>query len=102
MTDKPKRKFWQFHLSTAVLMMFATGGVLLANHREYEFTPGSIMGERNYPKTGSGWPFNIESSQILDFRSAYILFNVGTGVCIVIGLGVASEYLLRRREARKP
>src|SRR5437879_342311 len=28
MTGKPKRRFWQLHLSTAVVMMFAAGVVL--------------------------------------------------------------------------
>jgi hypothetical protein len=34
MSDKPKRKFWQFHLSTAVMVMLIAGLILFFNQQK--------------------------------------------------------------------
>ena len=38
--ENPKRKFWQLHLSTAMIMMFVAGGLIYANVREMTTDPG--------------------------------------------------------------
>ena len=103
---KARRKFWQFHLSTAVILSLTSGGMLLANlpMRLSPVNPGSnvVVYER-------GWPLNIETGGdagrgvlsherwILDGILTNVVFAVGMFIVIAIG----SEMLIRRREARK-
>jgi hypothetical protein len=51
MTDAPKKRPWlQFHLSTAVVLMFVAAGLMCANVREY---PVSMSGFDNLIGTGT-------------------------------------------------
>ena len=102
MTSSPKRPWFRFHLLTAVLMMFTAGGMLWANVREYDFSSSISFGERHYSQVGHGCPFNIEGNQMLHFRWLFILMNGCSGVLVVIGVGATCEWLIRRREARRP
>ena len=55
---KPKRRFWQIHLSTAVLMMFAAGGIGWLNsilHFTYDDDRAKITGRQPPYEFDPGW-----------------------------------------------
>jgi hypothetical protein len=142
-TEPPKnRRFWQLHLSTAVLLMLASGPIVWLN------TSSRFAIERKYEdycrySTGwraRGWPFSAfreririipknqpSNWQIFDFEAIkklsyyednemfVMVFTVQPSimginavldvlVAILILLPIASllEWLIRRRECRKP
>ena len=57
MTDPPRRKRFQFHLSTAIVMMFVAGGLMWAN--VVVRNPGFVETSdgRKYFDYSYGWPF---------------------------------------------
>ena len=62
MSDKPRRKFWQFHLSTAVSFVLMVGGLLYANFGPH-FSNPILVGSYTDPGDYSffryrliGWP----------------------------------------------
>ena len=82
MSDKPRRAWFQIHLSTAIVLMFMAGGMMLANFRgehlrvsseidKYISAPpvivnvtkeGDYLDENGYLTNGThdynyGWPF---------------------------------------------
>lgn len=85
-----KRRWFQIHLSTAIVLMLVAGGLL-----------GTTVMSR-------GWPlrFNLELRGDSTFfqtvnllpNLAFLLFDAG----IPIALGITFYVWLRRREARKP
>ena len=95
-----KRPLFQIHLSTCIVLMFVAGALIWANVRDYSFTPASMAGEHHAPKVGHGWPVNIEDNVILNFRSQYILMNITSAGLIVLSVGIACEWLIRRQEHR--
>ena len=135
-TEKLKRRFWQFHLATAVLGTLLSGLLFALNFCLY---PGSyklsaaiygkeataeytkawveddigwigwpiVMGAKNYdlPDDYSGpVPQEILSSPKRKIRwfPRAVIINVAVGIVIIITTGVVFEWLIRRREARKP
>ena len=115
-TEKPKRRFWQFHLSTAVLLLLAAGGLLRFDFMMSDLRYGSMSG--TYGKETFGWPIVIAFREV-DFSKGdnsvpairreiirrYSLHLMPEGVAaqvlILIAIFVFSEYLIRRREGRK-
>jgi hypothetical protein len=127
MSDKPKRKFWQFHVWTLLLTTFAIAGLFWLNFRERvvceidEDEGGNIR----LTSIDRGWPFRAS------FRTTNIEFReLGTGkwksqrlpvagiaqsganeLSAVLDAGVGSfsallfaaisEWLIRRRDAHK-
>ena len=59
MTDKPRRPWFQLHLSTAIVTMFVAGGMIWANVTERIVAVSGIgsMGDPIRPKIGYGYPF---------------------------------------------
>jgi len=65
MIDTPKRRFWQIHLSTAVVLMFASGTLLWANLNisiETKVSPwrdltGTETGLSTWSNAFQGFPF---------------------------------------------
>jgi hypothetical protein len=72
MSDNPRRRWFQFHLSTAVLVMFAAGGLISVNsvkHTRYVVAElecfdgpwsdswGEMVNVER--RTAQGWPFTI-------------------------------------------
>ena len=60
--DPPRRKRFQFHLSTAIVMMFVAGGLMwmnTSNRGLYEIVGGSAYGptEIDSYAVSTGWPF---------------------------------------------
>ena len=133
MSEKPKRRFFQFHLLTTMLLMIISAVFLLLDVRwrsiEDERYPETIFvlgGDIEAPSSystlhwqGLGWPmiFNSQTfwpeTEIVRPLST-IRTAIGRGfdpnkleidVLIALGLlfltAVVSEFLIRRREARK-
>jgi hypothetical protein len=56
MSEKPKRKFCQFHLLTLVLMALATGGIMCPNIKHSpRFTDHSATSEDEIPRARTRW-----------------------------------------------
>jgi hypothetical protein len=109
-SDKPKRKFWQFHLSTAILVMIASGPLLWLNcspRRSKIFLAHWGDPARDYYADGfiTGWPAPlkaVEDDGTVDAVSPIApVTNMVAGVAILLSVGFISEWLIRRREARK-
>ena len=123
--EKPKRRFWQLHLSTAVLLMLVTGGLMFAN---FQFGPELYAKLHDIPAPARnplpspkifyrvrGWPFMSSSiveatpSQTnsycwLDGEAfmAGAVFNVPICILIICTFAFVCEYLIRRREGGRP
>jgi hypothetical protein len=115
MTSSPKRPWFRFHLLTAVLMMFAAGGLLWANTliRPFPIDLGEGLTKH---VAGQGWPqcylqtnkgaedlgcsIKVEEEGIVDYPP--LLFDFLCGAIILMVIALTSESLLRGREGRKP
>jgi hypothetical protein len=101
---KPKRNFWQFHLFTATLLMFVCSGLLWANVSTYKFYVDSgFQADRAW-----GWPFPwliwMDHPVGRDTESHLFLgsiLNPAVAVAILGIIAFVSEFIIRRREARK-
>ena len=108
-----KRKFWQFHLSTAVLLMLVAGGLMFQNKIPHRLNCFS----HDHPELPDvfGWPFPViwgdgdvwlreESRQIPWSLKAPLLgvaLDFGFALLVLAALAASCEHLIRRREARK-
>ena len=59
--DKPKRRFWQIHLSTAVVLTIVSSAFLTKNIQNVQFEIASDLNGSGY-----GWPFPFLVSARLD------------------------------------
>jgi hypothetical protein len=113
--EKPKkRRFWQLHLSTAVLLMIGTGCLLGAQMNEHYRSPGSDELMRGIPfpmfirianpKPGIHYSFETCGIYHADNGWNYFLLVANILLCVIVLIVVAvcSEYLIRRREGSKP
>jgi hypothetical protein len=121
--EKPKkRRFWQLHLSTAVLLMFGAGGFLWLNSFPHRFYPWADMPENYFYQYG--WPtvfytdpepalvMGIPLGTALDrfirevgqreVSTLHVVVNVLVALPCLASLAFACEWLIRRREGRKP
>ena len=99
MSENPKRKFWQIHLSTALSMMIFTAVLLWINVRLISDASAFHL----------GFPFEVVSrmdfqDNVLSYAAenpitaiANILVNVG----IIVLMTLILESFIRRREACK-
>ena len=118
MDDPPKkRRFWQFHLSTLLLMVILAGTFVTLNMpRNWVELGGSGSTSRYcvYSYSNVGWPFNVKylkhdfSNEKRDVWTEFevdnpssLIWNAGMGLVFVALSGVISESLIRRREGRK-
>jgi hypothetical protein len=106
---KPKRRFWQIHLSTAVLLMVVAALFTWANcgwTKDFYSDGSSVLGR------GRPFIFQLyfyESSDIVNssfMPSGYIeysavLYDIAIGAAALLLAGIVSEYLIRRREGRE-
>jgi len=92
-----KRRFWQIHLSTAVVLMFVAGGLLWLN------LPMRKQGSDN---SDQGWPcvwriLNWCERCGKQHSSVYverIPINVISGIAVAIATASICESLIRRRK----
>ena len=123
MSDKPRRAWFQIHLSTAIVMMFVAGGLMWANFRMRSLRDDSIylLGgdesdhSRYYVR---GWPVVFLHTKVptrsegmfIGAPKTYdgewivdgLIFDPLFAVFVTISVGLVSEFFIRRREARAP
>ena len=85
MSDKPKREYWQVHLSTTVILMVVGGALLPFVIKEVQANT-EYAAHFPHDPTARGWSVSV------------VLFYL----LILMGVGGVCEYLIRRREGRKP
>ncbi len=110
MSDKPKRRWFRFHLSTAVVLMFVAGLLLLANIMGYLFYEwhhiDNITGQGS---TYYGFPLCCYSTTGLSYdpashwntRIVYAVFNLCFALGILLAVALLLEYIIRRQEANR-
>jgi len=113
--DKPKRKRYQFHLSTAVVMMFVAGGMIWAQFGRENlnfpiFTQADIDSGR-WPKifmTEQGWPFVFRRDYTRDvqlktrdyeIRISGLVGNILVLVVLLFGVAWVCETLVYGTES---
>ena len=116
MTSSPKRPWFRFHLLTAVLMMVAAGYLLRQNCMRVETETGSDMAAADAmvrmtayvtdPYYVYGWPSTIYSTGKFDLYVPHwhfkgVIINASTAISVLVAVACVSEWLIRRREARK-
>jgi uncharacterized membrane protein len=122
MTKPPPRNRFQFHLSTAIVMMFVAGALIWANcserihnshfHDSKNFIDVDLrIFERGWPITADTWILDRTDSN--DFSgqlnvdkwniriTKYIIIDVLIAITTVFIVCFLCEWLIRRRAARK-
>ncbi len=132
MSDASTRKWLRFHLLTAVLLMFTAGGLIGLNMRrvekvDYNKIPATVPplppGETGHPaytqiveSTVQGWPLDFYRAvsthetyfesiilpPVVTWNQTSMILNSISGIAILAAVAAITEFLLRRREARKP
>lgn len=113
---KPKRKFWQFHLSTTVLIIIFLSGLMWLETRASNVTEQSAGFWRAW--TWYGWPFHavaclkweesLFATRIspinpgLQFNTLNVGLDFFFVVLTILTLAFLSEFIIHRREIRKP
>jgi hypothetical protein len=110
-----KRRWFQIHLSTAIVLTFVSGGLLLLNLR-----PDLRLSAERNKYASYGWPMALMTRNgegVICFRcseneycdpmrtSAFLRYAALDFIACTSGLLfvlVLCEYLTRHREARKP
>ena len=119
MTSSPKRLWFRFHLLTAVLMMVAAGLAMSLSfqQRPYyadDWSPTAYDAKQTIG-TAQGWPLAFHVTDNIDFGDGEIIvlpvskWNYGSLAVDIFALfpvlaavALISEFLIRRREGRKP
>jgi len=112
---RKKRRFWQLHLSTAVLLMFVSGSLVGSNTRDRDpvYWDSYFRGLRRVP---TGWPFEFkqrfetydaENDKVLNAEEGpcnvwSLAGDIFTAIGICSSVAFISEWLIRRREGRRP
>jgi hypothetical protein len=97
----PVKSRLQFHLITALVLMFVTGFILLANLHSY--TTDAFMengGRKTGTCQGQGWPFNFRptifgNSLVFDPNPFVVAANVFVAVIILIVIWQSLEFIIR-------
>ncbi|MCY3024200.1 MAG: hypothetical protein NTW87_34930 [Planctomycetota bacterium] len=124
MTDAPKKRpFFQFHLSTAVVLVFAAAGLLWANMHERKAVAHFLDQEWEWDRSRSevqieayvvfhGWPsFCTESLYLFcysepdhfcrnDCKPLSLALNALVALFVLLATAVLLEWLIRRKERR--
>ena len=89
MSDQPKRKFWQIHLSTALALSVLAGILFYANtiKRDVEYWPAKT-------RTISGFPFNIANG-----HDPNIFLNAASFLFVSFGLWKGLEHKIQNEWA---
>jgi hypothetical protein len=107
------RRFWQFHLSTAFILMISIGGVLGANVMvvnddiRTDQNLGPKYFKRGFPATFETWGVvtNPKGEQSLLYERYHIeglIMNVFMLLPVLMFIAFFSELVARNHEARKP
>ena len=100
MPNPPPRMRFQFHLSTAIVMMFVAGALMWANSVKYFDYPHPMEGYRGWPVIMyyADRPVNAQSNS---FVYSMVLLNAIIALAILLAVWFLCEWLIRRRAARK-
>ena len=114
MSNKPRRPWFQLHLSTAIVLMFVAGGFLwlsLSGHTSNQWQMFEQEGGGMHV-AAHGFPFDAYSEAVAEtsaqpilsvWNPIYVVLDTIFALIVVVVIGVIVEYCLRRqREARKP
>ena len=131
MNGKPKRPWFQIHLSTAIVLMFVASGLMWANFSVNNAELLRKIDKENQQRQSAskkyinpfyhdqmipfdfaqkecGWPITAYfcESQIIilapEWRLVGVMVDATVALVLLISIAVGSERLVRRREARKP
>jgi len=119
MSDAPKKRPWfQYHLSTAIVLQFVAGGLMWANMRvrrtgtaywdEIWQQPYRDPPDRNVTLFGKGWPVAVQqwhqNSVVTmpqpELSHAALLVNALFGLVAIVLVACVCEWFIRRRERR--
>ena len=112
MSEKPKRRVWQVHLSTAIALMFMAGGVLWINSiPDIGRNPPGML--KTPIEVGShstyiyyGWPYwcIVKEQESRNFYWTWdgAVPNAIVVLAVFVAVAGCFEWLIRRREGRKP
>lgn len=100
MSEK-KRRWFQIHLSTAVVLMFVAGAILWANVASHEFVYLNNKSKAWEAIAVHGWPIYADRPAEHPVYSILWAANVIVGFFVLTMTWVFCESLIRRREARK-
>jgi hypothetical protein len=116
-----ERKFWRFHLSTAVVLSLVVAGLLWVNLSPRQMRPWSDILPNHYFLV-FGWPMTayIDATPALErgipnpmlmearirkteygWKFLHFVLDFSISISILILAGAFSEFLIRRREGRK-
>jgi hypothetical protein len=100
------RRFLQFHLSTAVIMMLLAGGLMWSNTRKRTLET-FVLNLRGHPvahEYGRGWPLAYHRWEFEKDESSQTNLILDGVFCVgvLLAAGIAVEYFIRRREPQKP
>lgn len=115
------RRWFRFHLTTALLISFVSGCFVLVNCKPRYFAdndPTNDIRAASYCFYGWPWPFYAQSNFLEGDHLEGYSFNesfdgthtywkelgcsMGLALSVTIASGVICEYLIRRHETRKP
>lgn len=109
MSEMAKRRFYQIHLSTALLLMLVAGLLMLENR--YGTDGNFYYNDPNWTIVHNvpGWPAPWEECTLtgryyrLGKSPSWIalLVNGSTGVAAILIVMCGSEWLIRRREGKR-
>ena len=107
MSDAPKKRPWfQYHLSTAVVVMFVASGLLWANLSE---APGGNLSDWGVTVHVYGWPAKVYWVTADNTGAGFfwkergyggLAIDAGIALAILLTVAVLCEWAVRRRERR--
>ncbi|MCY3018240.1 MAG: hypothetical protein NTW87_04305 [Planctomycetota bacterium] len=99
----------QFHLSTAIILMFVAGGLLWANMRPFDsyivanmlpVKPAELTLAYGFPfcygRDWVGW-VKDDGSHIWDWRYGNLVLDILVALAILLATAILCEWLTRRR-----
>ena len=111
------RRWFQIHLSTAIVLMFVAGGLMWLNNVPemlkpiaMEISPNGIYGATHEALPRVGWPLRIHDkplvtsemdetsyNYIVSYESYWYLANLTVAVLILISIALLLEWRIRRK-----
>jgi hypothetical protein len=105
MTEPPRHKRFQIHLSTAILLMFVVGALIWANviDRRLDTSWRNAQGyPRKDPELYNGWPLDV-LRQFSDSRVnlLHAAIDIVIGFILLAAIWLICEWLIRRSTMKK-
>jgi hypothetical protein len=94
-----KRRWFQIHLSTAVVLMFVAGAMIWVN---LAWTEAAIAGLDHHRLIGFPFSFYGQQGQRKEILIVELFLNLAFWSGLLTYIAFVCERRIRRREARKP